>query len=422
MKRLRRTLDRSRVETSARVSLLTRIGINVPVLKNLQTRMIPAGEAIRGTSKASARVSSLTRTNRISNSRESSARVCLQTRMIRNALFLIALTMLTFVAGLPVRAETRSKVGTSAAVFLRIPAGARGSALGSAYTSMATDASVMFWNPGGIARLPGYQLTFDHTDWLPGIDYSYMGAFMPVTPDISMGVTAAYLSTEAMDITTPAYPMGTGETYDAGSLAVGGSIGARLTDRFSIGGTVKFIQERIYNSTANGVAFDVGTLFDTPFHGIRFGVAISNVGTRLRMNGEDLNTRADVAPDQSGNNETVVSQLKTDSFDPPMVLRLGLSGEAWESDQVRVTWLLDGVNPNDNAPSMNLGLEVGVINDALNLRAGYNDLFLDESIRGWTFGAGVNYATGGRVFRFDYAYQVFEYLGGVNRFTLSFQL
>jgi Uncharacterised protein family (UPF0164) len=347
-----------------------------------------------------------------------------RTRIIERFVHILTLALITLLTALiPLaQSETRSKVGTSAAVFLRIPAGARGSALGSAFTSMATDASVMYWNPGGIARLPGYQLTFDHSDWLPGIDYSYMGAFMPVTTDISLGVTASYLATEQMDITTPQFPMGTGETYDAGSVSFGGSIGARLTDRFTIGGTVKFIQERIYNSTANGLAFDIGTLFDTPFYGVRFGTSISNVGTKLRMNGEDLNVRADIAPDQEGNNETVVSQLKTDSFDPPMILRLGLSAEAWHTEQLRVTWLIDGVNPNDNAPSVNAGLEVGVMKDALNLRIGYNELFLDESVRGLTYGAGLRLSTSNRVIRFDYAYQVFEYLGGVNRFTLSFQL
>ena len=38
-----------------------------------------------------------------------------------------------------------------------------------------------------------------------------------------------------------------------------------LTDRFSIGGSFKYIQQNIWHSTARTFAVDVGTLFETPF-------------------------------------------------------------------------------------------------------------------------------------------------------------
>ena len=50
-------------------------------------------------------------------------------------------------------AQEVKKVGTSAATFLRIPVGARAASMGEAYTSISNDASAMFWNPGGIARV-----------------------------------------------------------------------------------------------------------------------------------------------------------------------------------------------------------------------------------------------------------------------------
>ena len=40
-----------------------------------------------------------------------------------------------------------TKVGTSAAAFLRIPVGVRAGAMGSAFVAVADDASSMFWNP-----------------------------------------------------------------------------------------------------------------------------------------------------------------------------------------------------------------------------------------------------------------------------------
>jgi len=322
-------------------------------------------------------------------------------------------------AGGEAEAQATTKVGTSAAVFLRIPAGARASGLGSAFSSLATDASTLYWNAGGISRLQGYQFTFDYADWLPGLHFGFLGVTLPVGGTLTMGAVATHLSTNEMDITTPDFPMGTGETYSAASTSLGAALSSRLTDRFSIGGTIKIVQERIYNSTATGLVFDVGTLFDTPFWGVRLGVSIANVGTKLQMTGEDLNVRVDIDPSQAGNNESIVGELKTDRFDPPMILRIGISDEAMKTDQFRLTWMVDGVNPNDNAPSVNLGLELGLFRDVIQLRCGYNDMFLKDSIRGFTAGTGIRVLTGPRSVTVDYAYQSFKYLGGVNRFTLN---
>ncbi|MFA6542771.1 MAG: UPF0164 family protein, partial [Bacteroidota bacterium] len=46
-----------------------------------------------------------------------------------------------------------SKTGTTAGTFLEIPVGARAIALGSAYSGIADDASSLYWNPAGAARL-----------------------------------------------------------------------------------------------------------------------------------------------------------------------------------------------------------------------------------------------------------------------------
>ena len=49
--------------------------------------------------------------------------------------------------------QDTKKVGTSAATFLRIPVGSRGTAMGSAFVSVADDVTAMFWNPGGLAKV-----------------------------------------------------------------------------------------------------------------------------------------------------------------------------------------------------------------------------------------------------------------------------
>ena len=46
----------------------------------------------------------------------------------------------------------QNKVGTSAAPFLWIGAGARAMGMGGAFVAMASDPSTLYWNPGGISR------------------------------------------------------------------------------------------------------------------------------------------------------------------------------------------------------------------------------------------------------------------------------
>lgn len=319
-----------------------------------------------------------------------------------------------------VEAQDVKKVGTSAATFLRIPVGVRGTAMGSAFVSVADDASAMFWNPSGIARIQDVSLYADHSPWLPGITFNYFGFVFPTGPAGSIGINVTALTSDDIEITTVEQPLGTGETFASNSVAVGLAYARNLTDRFSIGANVKYIRESILNSAATGVAFDIGTLYDTPFPGIRLGVSISNIGTDLQIDGNDLNVRVDIAPGQEGNNQSVVGRLDTDNFDSPIIMRVGLSWDAIKTNGNRLTLAVDGLNPNDNAQSVNVGGEYSLLQELLVLRGGYNDFLLDDGEKGLTLGLGVNITTESGVgFSAGYAYQDFETLDAVNRFSLE---
>jgi hypothetical protein len=313
-----------------------------------------------------------------------------------------------------------TKVGTTAAAFLRIPVGAKSIAMGNAFTSIADDGSAMFWNPGNVANMLKYNLFVHHSNWLPGLDFNYLGFSLPLTSIGVIGINIVSLKTEEMEITTYEAPMGTGETFTAASTAVGFTYARSLTNRFAIGANVKFIQERIFHSSATGFAFDIGTIFITPFRDVRFGVSISNIGTKMQMDGEDLNSYVDVAPAQEGNNDNIVAELKTDKFDLPIIMRIGISWDWKVSEGSRFTIACDGVNPNDNAQSVSLGVEYAAFKEMLFLRGGFDELFLPDREKGLTLGAGLNIPT------FDYfdltvayAYQDFKYLGGVNHISIE---
>jgi len=112
--------------------------------------------------------------------------------------------------------------------------------------------------------------------------------------------------------------------------------------------------------------------------------------------------------------------LKTESFDLPLIMRLGLSYNVWHTENLRLTLAADGINPSDNAQSLNVGAELSFLNELFILRGGFNELFLEDAEKGLTLGAGFRTNITNRVeFNAGYGYQNLNHLSSVNRFTLT---
>lgn len=311
-----------------------------------------------------------------------------------------------------------TKRGTTAAEFLSIPIGARAAGMGTAITASVDDATSIYWNPAGLSAMSEGTLTVEYADWLADIDFAFVGLVYPTSiGTIGLGVTT--FQTPDMEVTTVEQQNGTGETFNAASYAVALSYGRALTDRFSIGGSVKMINERIWNSTAGGVAFDIGTMFTTPFNGIRLGASISNFGSKMQIGGDDLLAVIDIDPNAGGNNQSNRALLKTDRFDLPLLMRIGLAGEIFESEQSRLTLAVDALNPNNSKQYVNLGAELGLLGDLVMIRGGFSELFLEDAVRSFTLGAGLRYRFAPLNFAVDYSFESQEFFNDVNRFTLS---
>src|SRR5437763_645156 len=64
-----------------------------------------------------------------------------------------------------------SKSGTTAGQFLKIGVGGRASAMGGAFVAVANDASALFWNLSGIARLNRNEAILAHSEWLADMNF-----------------------------------------------------------------------------------------------------------------------------------------------------------------------------------------------------------------------------------------------------------
>jgi hypothetical protein len=320
---------------------------------------------------------------------------------------------------LVLHAQEVTKTGTTAATFLAIPAGPRALGMGGAFVSIADDPSAAYWNVAGLSHIQQNDIMFDYTQWFADIGYDYVSLAIPMGDAGVFGASVTAVNYGTMDVTTTSQPEGTGQTFDAASYALGLSYAKNLTEWFSIGGTVKYVTDRIWHTSANGMAIDVGTLFTTPFRGIRFGASISNFGTKMQMSGSDLQIVYNSDPTTFGHNQAVNAYLATDQYDMPLVLRVGLSGEVFQSDMQRLTLAVDASHPNDNSEGVDIGGEYAVFNNMFAIRGGYNSLFQTDAPQRWTIGAGVHEAVAGLDLRFDYAYQDYYELSGVHKFAFG---
>lgn len=313
-----------------------------------------------------------------------------------------------------------SKVGTTAAPFLTIAVGPRALGMGGAFVSVANDATAMFWNVGGIGKLTENEVVLIHTNWILDTSYEYAGLVLPIPGYGTLGLNFTYLNLGEMEQTTERDPDGNGIMFSSASFAFGIAFARQLTDRFSIGGNAKYIQENIMNSRAIGFALDIGTLFRTQFKNARFGMSISNFGTKMQMSGSDLMIQHDIDPDLAGNNPYVGAYLATGRFDLPLLLRVGLSIDLIDTPKNLLTIASDVLYPNDNTQSVNVGAEY-VFDNFFALRAGYKSLFLEDSEEGFTFGAGLSTGIGMINFRLDYAYEIFGRLNNVHKFGVAME-
>lgn len=309
-----------------------------------------------------------------------------------------------------------TKTGTTAAKFLSISMGARANAMGGAYTAVADEATAMYWNPAGIGNIESFEGIFTYTKMFADVNVNYFGAVFPAGNLGTFGVNVTALNISDMEVTTELDPEGTGLYFSAGSYAFGLTYARFITDNFAIGANIKYIREDIASSSADGIAIDIGTIFTTPFYGIKFASSITNFGGKMQMTGDDLLIRYDQDETTSGNNETIDGYLRTDEFDIPLRLQIGLAKD-WTFGSHKLLIAVDAVYPNDNNQWVNVGGEIALFENLIALRAGYKSLFLEDSEEGLTAGFGLNYnRMEGFDISIDYSYQKYKHLDNIHSF------
>jgi hypothetical protein len=315
------------------------------------------------------------------------------------------------------------KVGSTSMQFLKVMPCARATALGEAYTVWATGAEAIFWNPAGMARIDNMEFSTTYINWLFDAQQGAFSYALTIQGFGSIGIQVQYVDFGEFEETTnarpyindPNNPGLTGRTFRPFSFLVGISYARYLTDRFSVGLSMKYAHESLFDGQrvtaqirqgvyeevdtwADGLLFDFGIRYNTGYRSLHIGAAVQNFG-------------ADV-------------KYAKESNPVPLLFRFGVGADILGPDGLvdnefrdsKLSMAYDIFHPNDYAQQMHIGIEYEFAG-SFAIRGGYK---FNYDFDGLTLGAGIKHSIAGVRLAADYSYgDMGTYLGNVQRISLG---
>jgi len=299
------------------------------------------------------------------------------------------------------------KLAQTGLQFLKVDVGARAAAMGGAFMMVGDDANAMFYNPGGIAFIQkDYDFFAARTEWIADISYTAGGL---VKNFGNWGHVGVNLTTceygDFIGTRVAATEKGFVETgmLDIGAYAVGVTYAKTLTNKFTVGGQIKYAAQHLgENLLANGetienkvsgLAYDFGTIFYPGFKSFRMGMSIRNFSPQFKY--------------------------QNTAFELPLKFTIGFAMDVLdflgEHNNNSLLIAFDAIHPRDYPERIHLGGEY-LFMDMVALRAGYKFNYDEEGLTG---GVGFKSNFGGLDIKVDYSYSDFGIFNAVNRFSMG---
>lgn len=295
--------------------------------------------------------------------------------------------------------------------FLKVDVGARAAAMGGAFMMVGKDANAIFYNPAGIAAMSSTTDIFiSRTEWIADIKYNAVAAVQNFGNWGNAGIS--YISSDygnmigtQVSATADKGFIETGN-LNVGAYAVGLAYSRQFTDKFTVGGQVKYASQHLGSSVlsvggqtvdnkVSGLAYDFGTIFYPGFRSFRLGMDIRNFSPQFKYQ-------------------------KT-AFELPLTLTLGFSMDIFDFLQFlqekgqSLVLEIDAAHPRDYTERLNIGGEYW-FKDMIALRAGYKFNYDEESL---SAGFGVKYTIDGFDIKFDYSYSDLGIFDAVSRISFG---
>jgi hypothetical protein len=308
----------------------------------------------------------------------------------------------------------QQKLAQTGMKFLNVGTDARSIALGEAATALEGNASSLFFNPAGMARMKSLaNVSLGRVEWIADIKHNY--ASIALSPSegeygvIGVMVQAVDYGTLNMTIRSSSdqgyVDLG---TFKPSGTMIGLGYARALSDKFAVGGAAKWVRlnlgDGVVAASSNNAmvsnvtsvfAFDFGMAYKTGFKSLEFGMVVRNFSKEARFIDE--------------------------GFQLPLTFRIGLAMNLLDftdldKEMHRFLFTVDAEHPRDFPERVRMGGEY-VFMDLLALRAGFVSRADEQK---FSYGVGLHKNLADFGLGLDYAYTPFGVFGEVHRFTFQF--
>lgn len=294
--------------------------------------------------------------------------------------------------------ESGSRAGTAGAAELLIPMTARTSALAGATSAGMISMGgleALYSNPAGLAANYGTSAMFSRVEYVADIGVNYLAIGQSIGDNSNIALTVAAWDFGNLPLTRVDAPENSNVTFDVSFITVGLTFSRQLTDRIAAGITIKSVNEKIADVQASTVAWDAGMTYAVGESGLRFGVALKNIGTELQFSGNGLIHAVNLTGQEPTAAANAVA-IEADGVQLPTLLDFGVSYTTNVGASSAVTFASSFRSNSFDQDQYGFAIEYG-FQELFFLRGGFvadegrDDTFYD----GATFGAGINLGLGG---------------------------
>ncbi len=307
----------------------------------------------------------------------------------------------------------QDKLAQSGMQFLSVATDARSSAIAGATTALTNYSNSIFSNPALLAHMKNsVDISANYNMWIADIKYnSFAVSYNPYDGLYgTFGAGFTYVDYGKFEGTIIANnEQGFIETneFSPSAFSLDLSYSKALTDKFSVGGTVKYVYQNLgtftiasvdstgekidVTSNISVVAFDFGTIYKTGYKSLAFGISVRNFSQEIRYVREN--------------------------FQLPLTFNIGVSMDLTDFLPADYSdhdlWLsVDAIHPRSHPEQLKFGFEYRFINSFF-IRGGY--VTNDDNIK-FTYGAGIQKFG----MALDYSFTPFKYFQNVHRFSIRF--
>jgi len=171
--------------------------------------------------------------------------------------------------------------GTSGAIVLEQPVGARACGMAEAYTAVGGDIGVLHYNPAGLISLTRREASFTYQRGLADDNFMSLLYGQPTRIGVFGGAFSYYAAgdIELIDLDGNESTVKAEEDF----LVVVG-FARKFVEKLPAGINLKIVSSRLVEAeSATSFAVDFGALYEPPVEGLMLGLAMRNLGTEFKF-------------------------------------------------------------------------------------------------------------------------------------------